>query len=386
MKILYLIFLIMSAVFYPLFKDDLSFILLITLLIFPVIMLIMLIFAAAKVRIKAATEPASAVRGEKLEVRLNIKNPLFVPISSVSAVIMYRTGKEKFSKYTVSVPIKARSSENVVISIVPAHCGVVECVIKKAVLYDFIGLISLGKKLNFHSKTIILPRESDCGACIDDPENKTEASFRYIGNGSDPSEISGLHSYIDGDRMNRIHWKLSSRTEELIVKEYTDPAESRILIIPDINACKSRSEVDVVMDLSASLARFLISEASGCSIMNGGSSDCTKLSTDDELDLWLNEQVSSRLEASSEMTMTAAFAAECTESASLSPKLSHILIITPRENKAALTELEHSGISRRITVLCTGNEGCFEEDKNSDVIVYFIGKDGKTELPESFAI
>ena len=42
-------------------------------------------------------------------------------------------------------------------------------------------------------------------------------------NGDDPAEILKLREYREGDRLNRIHWKLSARNDMLIVKEMSMP-------------------------------------------------------------------------------------------------------------------------------------------------------------------
>ena len=38
--------------------------------------------------------------------------------------------------------------------------------------------------------------------------------------GDDPSQIFQIREYREGDRMQRIHWKASARTSQLMVKDY----------------------------------------------------------------------------------------------------------------------------------------------------------------------
>ena len=127
MKILYIVFLVMSAVFYPLYHDDLSFLLLVTLLIFPVFMGIILGVTVKKLKIKISGVPERVTRGEKLTIRVHVKNPTFIPVSSCVVNMLYRTdGDKRFHKYSMSVPVKARSSEVIVMNLTPEHCGTVE--------------------------------------------------------------------------------------------------------------------------------------------------------------------------------------------------------------------------------------------------------------------
>ena len=51
--------------------------------------------------------------------------------------------------------------------------------------------------------------------------------------GDDPSETLKLREYQKGDRMNRIHWKLSAKNDELIVAELGMPMGCNIVIFLD---------------------------------------------------------------------------------------------------------------------------------------------------------
>lgn len=49
--------------------------------------------------------------------------------------------------------------------------------------------------------------------------------------GDDPSQIFQIREYREGDRMQRIHWKASARTSQLMVKDYSMPIGSGALVL-----------------------------------------------------------------------------------------------------------------------------------------------------------
>lgn len=51
--------------------------------------------------------------------------------------------------------------------------------------------------------------------------------------GDDPSEVLKLREYQKGDRLNRIHWKLSAKNDALIVAELSMPAGCNVVIFLD---------------------------------------------------------------------------------------------------------------------------------------------------------
>lgn len=69
------------------------------------------------------------------------------------------------------------------------------------------------------------------------------AVFRYFGEesglyyedeiGNDPSEILELREYRSGDRLQKVHWKLSQKTGNLIVKEFSEPMLLSVVFLLD---------------------------------------------------------------------------------------------------------------------------------------------------------
>lgn len=51
--------------------------------------------------------------------------------------------------------------------------------------------------------------------------------------GNDPSEMFDIREYVPGDDIRAIHWKLSSKTEELILRQASDPSHYDVAILPD---------------------------------------------------------------------------------------------------------------------------------------------------------
>ena len=51
--------------------------------------------------------------------------------------------------------------------------------------------------------------------------------------GNDLSEIFDIREYVPGDDIRSIHWKLSSKTDTLILKEASDPSHYNVVILPD---------------------------------------------------------------------------------------------------------------------------------------------------------
>lgn len=51
--------------------------------------------------------------------------------------------------------------------------------------------------------------------------------------GTDASEMFDIRSYVPGDDIRSIHWKLSGKTDELIVRQASDRTHYDLVILPD---------------------------------------------------------------------------------------------------------------------------------------------------------
>lgn len=73
-------------------------------------------------------------------------------------------------------------------------------------------------------------------------------------NGDDPAEILKLREYRKGDRLNRIHWKLSARNDMLIVKEMSMPLGCNVVFFLNTDRKKEKKAYwEIVHTISAGM-------------------------------------------------------------------------------------------------------------------------------------
>jgi uncharacterized protein (DUF58 family) len=79
-----------------------------------------------------------------------------------------------------------------------------------------------------------------------------DAEERVIRGGTD---ILGLHEYVPGDDLRRVHWGTSARTGMLMVREDADPAQAHLAVILDDRARSylDRDAFEEAVDVAASL-------------------------------------------------------------------------------------------------------------------------------------
>ena len=81
--------------------------------------------------------------------------------------------------------------------------------------------------------------------------------------GQDVSEVSGLRDYAEGDSLGSIHWKLSSKLDNLVVREFGYPSNYNILILYDLKSSSGEDEIsnqrnDAVLAFTSALSRSMV--------------------------------------------------------------------------------------------------------------------------------
>lgn len=118
------------------------------------------------------------------------------------------------------------------------HYGIMTVRIKQIRVYDFFFLSVYKKKLNIETSIYIFPdfankmdfliRNSRCG--VDEDENE---EFSTGKKGENRGEIIAIDEYHEGDDVRNIHWKLSSKSDKLIVKHFGNAVDEKVHIHVD---------------------------------------------------------------------------------------------------------------------------------------------------------
>ena len=372
MQVTYIILVALIFVFHILYKGDLSFILLAFLIGMPVVLFLILIIQAAMLKISVSCAEKSAERGKPEILKITLDNPTIFPITACRLTIRYKSffppDKPVSEKYSVVVPVSQRTRESVTVSFIPEHCGYVDISVKSLRISDILGLSMLFKRIRYKDRIVVLPSIFPFNPDMERTfaYSSDSDTFSAVKAGDDPSEIFQLREYHDGDSMNRIHWKLSSRGEEFIVRELSKPISSRVLILCDTGACKSAESSDRVLDMTATLASFLSGMQAAYTI--------AAVSEDDTI---FTSEISGQEALLTALTRiccgSACFGKRLTDEPLLPAMAelvkrgySHILAVSAEADKAFLDELSGLCAETKLTVFCTSSVSDTAEKKEED--------------------
>ena len=98
--------------------------------------------------------------------------------------------------------------------------------VKKAGIYDYLGFFKLNKHMKNKSEAVCIVPVTD-GKYIETAEKDSDDNCVMIsGNKKNNGDFSHVREYRNGDRLRNIHWKLSSKSNTLYVKEFLDDSKN----------------------------------------------------------------------------------------------------------------------------------------------------------------
>lgn len=187
-------------------------------------------------------------RIEAGKVELESRNDMFGV--SVHKYLVFDLADNQ-QEYTIGVPL--------------VWCGKVTFRCISVQVRDMFGLFSSKAKPFTEICTVVYPHHV---RVLTELSSATIGATRNDGvmqnrKGSDASEMFDIRDYVPGDDIRTIHWKLSGKTDELIVRQASAPSHYNIALLPDFGRShlagpEAQQELNAAVAIASSVAERLI--------------------------------------------------------------------------------------------------------------------------------
>ena len=255
----YLIVIILNIFVMYVFHSYLNFLLLIGLILFPFYS----IYGLYKVKQELAFQiivPAEPMeKGSEFYLRFILHNPTWFPL--VNATLKLNVANRFYQEegtHFLNVPIRAKKDTETVYPIVMDYCGRLSVRAEEIRLLDLLGIFEVVIPIREEQECLIFPkgelRNQEAGKIyINGVSEATESKEK----GYDFSEVSGIREYIPGDKLQNIHWKLSVKKDELMVKERISVSAMQLNVLVEL-ANDEDMRLDSVLELAESITKSFV--------------------------------------------------------------------------------------------------------------------------------
>lgn len=264
-KILFLILIIICTFFYILYIWDFALVLLVISLSLPLVMFVSTFITKFFLHADFALSDDTASKNENFPVQLCISNRSIFPLGKAEAYIeYYNVFNNQITPLELHMPVPARNSQRVTFKLNSKFCGIIKIRCAYIKIYDPLRIFCFKTCRNISTEIAVMPDNHDISGLTicTGHVNEESDSFSEHTPGDDPSEVFDLRDYVPGDKLNRIHWKLSSKKDNLIVKEYSLPTDVSSMILLDLKCYEDSAYTlpvfDTLIETLYSLSGFML--------------------------------------------------------------------------------------------------------------------------------
>lgn len=235
-RIFYGLFLLAAVVFHSFYTGWFSFF----LLLFSVLLPVFSLLVSLPAMLRAAYTPQLPLRcfyGQDAQFALQPSSASRLPVSCCRLHLLVCDavgGTQQAEWLTLAGTLRFS------LRVDTRHAGQQTFRVDRARVYDALGLVGLPLQLPAACSIAVEPEP------LEPAELPNLSQFQYRSYHPKPgggfSEIHDLREYRPGDSLHEIHWKLSAKTDKLIVREAEEP--NRGLIVLSFDFSGSRTQLD----------------------------------------------------------------------------------------------------------------------------------------------
>ena len=202
-------------------------------ILLPLFLAVALLIQSRKISLILPHEPRYFSYGEAYTQMLQIRNDSYFPIRSVAVQLSLKnhtTGETRKQWLRLSAEMTVTELALPGQELEP---GVYSVTCEKIRLYDSLLLFYISLKKHVSQELVQLPACFDVDVTVRPSDTEAiweSGEYDPLKSGSDASHIREVREYRPGDRPGSIHWKLSARQEQLMVKEYGLPLGCSVML------------------------------------------------------------------------------------------------------------------------------------------------------------
>ena len=229
-RILYAVLVGMAVLFQIFFRFYLSTFVLVLILVLPILSLLLALPGWMGSMASAVPDASLVTVGGSARFRIILYHSSFLPLIRPRVRLGWTnqlTGESGESKLTLTARKPAE------LTVPAAHCGRLVCRVEGAACCDLLGLFPLPVRKGPERAVLILPVHLELEGKEELAAGENAGTVLRPRPGGGPGEDYDLREYRVGDPLRSVHWKLSSKKDELVVRETLEPQQAAIVVTYD---------------------------------------------------------------------------------------------------------------------------------------------------------
>lgn len=272
-RILYILLVVGCVIFSMAYTSRISALLLIAVLLYPVIAAMFAFVLLISVKAEFGAKRIVIDKNEPFDLAVTLKNRSILPGVPVE-IYCHIPDREigLFADKRVFASVSPLGQAMLSVGCVHKYRGSFECRIYSLSFVDPLRIVRLTKKQKDVLPTIFLPRKLPLEDILSTSSGEQSFSPKKPLT-SEREDFSHVRNYRSGDIMQLVHWKLTAKQDELMIKQFDSVNDVRAAVLCDFNVypgeCNVMLRTDTVIETALAFVREAISKGIYCCVETG---------------------------------------------------------------------------------------------------------------------
>lgn len=247
-RILYVILLIMSFIFVYFHGGKVPYMLFYTVIALPIVSFMHIIMGYLLLKFEQSLNSGSVMKGEKIKLKVSLINKGVFILPYVSIRLFSSRGAFMQQSVIKNISIQPFNKKEYYFEHVYRYRGSYPMGVSLIEIQDFLGIFKLRRKIKKPIKLTVYPKIVNIQNMRLNtqylPDQRSNLSSLY----EDVSVIDEINKYNYGDSLKKVHWKLTAKVNELMVKKYESSTGSNAIFIMDLSKNNFGLEKNVIIE------------------------------------------------------------------------------------------------------------------------------------------
>lgn len=206
------------------------------------------------------TAPDLAEEEQPAQFIAELTNESVFPAAVVRGLLVVQNGLTGTSvRRKIRASVAGKASQAIRFQVEDAEIGKLFATVSDLRTQDLFGLVSYPVSHIAATELLVPPPDVSAKVLMMEALETTGESVRYSEKekGLDVSELFDVREYLPGDDVRAIHWKLSAKQEEPILREFSQPLNYSVILLVEL-AAASADALQSCVTYAANLSKGLL--------------------------------------------------------------------------------------------------------------------------------
>lgn len=241
-RLIYIAAVLVCAAFSIIYKSRISAVLLLMVLGYIPLALIAAAISLFSLKVGFADSRGVYPKNKPFDVKISIANRFIIPCAPLELMCCI-ADKETgiFSDKRIYTSLSPFGKCRVAVSCMHKYRGCYCAQIYRVAVFDPLRIFRLSRRVEERMTQIFLPRKIILGEIAAENAGENSAAPSKLLSG-EKAEFSHVRNYRSGDLIQLVHWKLTAKADEVMIKQFDELNDTKTLILCDYGAQNSSSD------------------------------------------------------------------------------------------------------------------------------------------------